>query len=564
MAATESIVASFALATKLPPQVAADVLSKIADLLWSDASGGTAQDRAKLLDLVRALARDDRASLARLAAQLPYRKADARSYLASAARAFVAQSEVDAAEGLEPANSVWVEVSHARSNPQGGGDSLPSIGDAFPGADRIQRNEFLPAHPASFSPAASPIVAPKSAGGVFGRILGGISWPGRAYSRPVDDDGVPSFNFVPGTSDMVGAVESLDEDIDPDIITFDPFEELAAAAPEEPVAPPEAQEFRVWFGTNRKPEEGDKLGFGNKRNRTVSYGYCDVYVPESHKIGEIGSAFIRRLVTRVDDRLKLVRTCAIGADAYWTLLQSQLAATAAGKRHAVVFIHGYNVDFKEAAIRAAQIGYDLGIEGAMAFFSWPSKGTVRGYQADQQTIEASEPAITQFLVDFARKSGADAVHVIAHSMGNRGVLRAVSRIVQDAEQRTGVEFANFILAAPDVDAETFANLASAYADLGKRTTLYISQSDLAVGLSEWFSQYPRVGYAPPVTVLKGIDTVNVTNVDITLLGHSYVADARPVLTDMHALIFEGTPPEQRFGLRQRKTPAGEVYWDVGA
>jgi esterase/lipase superfamily enzyme len=566
MAANQTIVTSFAEAAQVTSAVAATLLAEIATAIWDDASGdGTTHDRARMLELMRSLARGDTASLARLALALPHPEADARAYLMQAAASFIAQSEADAADGLEPANSVWVEVGHARSKPLPDAGDLPPLAGGLSGSVVLPGEGFRPSPPPAFSPALAPTLAPKSGGGMFGRILSGISLPGFARAEPPPDLGLGDRDFQLGTSDDLGGIESLEPGSDPGLITFDPWDEPAAAASEEPLAPPDAQEFRVWFGTNRKPKAGDKLAFGNTRDRAVSYGYCDVYVPDSHKIGEIGSSFIRRFVTRTDDRLKLVQTCALGAEAYWTLLKSQLAATPEGKRHAVVFIHGYNVAFGDAALRAAQIGYDLGIEGAMAFFSWPSKGTLGGYQADQQTIEASEPAITQFLVDFARNSGADAVHVIAHSMGNRGVLRAVSRIVQDAEQRTGVEFANFILAAPDVDAETFANLAGAYAKLGKRTTLYVSQTDLAVGFSKLLSQYPRVGYAPPVTVVEGIDTINVTNVDVTLLGHGYVADARPILTDMHALIFEDSPPPaERFGLRARSTPGGEAYWEVGA
>jgi esterase/lipase superfamily enzyme len=563
MPAEFSIVGAFAEATRMTEPAAAEVLAQVAEAIWNDATErGKSNDRRRLLDLVCALAAGDAGALARLAQALPYPKARSRSYLEHAAQAFVARSQIDAADGLEPINSVWVEVSRARPNvsPLPVGEEPDH--DGFSGsADLHSSTSFIESRPDSFAPAASPSFAPapatpdKSGGGLLGRIVRGFSGSDGAAAGPVDAAGPDAPDFEPGWSDVhldaepfpalaAGAVESLDDDL---------FIELPAE--------PEADEFRVWFGTNRKAK-GD--GFGNMRNGEVSYGFCDVYVPKSHKIGSIGSSFIWRLVTRTDDRLKLRRTCPLGVDSYWPLLQAQLAATADDRRHGVVFIHGYNVAFEEAALRAAQIGVDLGVAGAMAFFSWPSKGTFGGYQADQSTIEASEPAITQFLVDFARKSGADGVHVIAHSMGNRGVLRAVSRIVQDAQQRSGVEFANFILAAPDVDAETFANLSKAYVELGKRTTLYVSQTDLAVGLSKWLSQYPRVGYAPPVTVLDGIDTVNVTNVDVTLLGHGYVADAREVLNDMHALIFEGAAPGQRFGLRPARTAAGQPYWEVGA
>ena len=56
----------------------------------------------------------------------------------------------------------------------------------------------------------------------------------------------------------------------------------------------------------------------------------------------------------------------------------------------------------------------------MAFYSWPSQGTLQGYPADEASIDASQGVITELLIDVAQRSGASRVHLIAHSMGNRG------------------------------------------------------------------------------------------------------------------------------------------------
>jgi esterase/lipase superfamily enzyme len=327
----------------------------------------------------------------------------------------------------------------------------------------------------------------------------------------------------------------------------------------------EPREYRVWFGTNRKPADPADIakGFSSERDGKVHYGHCDVYVPRSHKIGSIGKFDLIRWVTGKDDRLKIRRLAELAADDFWAGIRNQIEKAAPGARHAVVFIHGYRVSFKDAALRAAQIGFDLGIQGAMGFFSWPSKGTFLGYAADGSAIEASETGIADFLVDFARRSDAETVHVIAHSMGNRGLLRAANRIVADAARRAGCRFGQFILAAPDVDADSFRDLAQAYKTLAKRTTLYVSSKDLAVKLSRWIRDYARVGFHPPVTVVDGIDTVNVTHVDLTLLGHGYVAEARPVLVDMERLISTNQPPP-RFGQEAAVTPEGRRYWNVRA
>ena len=263
-----------------------------------------------------------------------------------------------------------------------------------------------------------------------------------------------------------------------------------------------------------------------------------------------------------DDRLKLIEIKRMVADEYWSAISSRLAKLEIGERDAVIFVHGYNVSFDNAAVHAAQIGFDLSVKGAMAFFSWPSQGAVKGYSADEATIEASEPFIAEFIEDFVARSGAEKVHIIAHSMGNRGVLRAIDRIANKAQRHTGVLIGEIILAAADVDADTFRDLSGAYGRVSRRTTLYVSSRDLAIEASRWLHDFARAGLLPPIMIVPGIDTINVTNVDLTTLGHGYVADARAVLEDMHELLVHDTPPDRRFALRQGETDVGERYWII--
>jgi hypothetical protein len=57
----------------------------------------------------------------------------------------------------------------------------------------------------------------------------------------------------------------------------------------------------------------------------------------------------------------------------------------------------------------------------------------------------------------------------------------------------------------------------------------------------------------------GIDTVNATDVDTSLVGHSYFGDERAVLHDMFDLIRYDLGPDHRFGLVKREA-AGNLYW----
>ena len=61
-----------------------------------------------------------------------------------------------------------------------------------------------------------------------------------------------------------------------------------------------------------------------------------------------------------------------------------------------------------------------------------------------------------------------------------------------------------------------------------------------------------------------VDTVEVSNVDLTFLGHGYYAAARDLLHDLHSLLIHDKPPEERMGLLPVRNEAGQPYWMIGA
>ena len=326
--------------------------------------------------------------------------------------------------------------------------------------------------------------------------------------------------------------------------------------------------YTVWYGTNRRPVDvGDRSkGYSGEREKDgdIHYGACWVAVPKSHSFGSVGSPWWKRWLTLKDDRLQVAGRLALQAVEFWEEVRRVLSECQTEDRQALVYLHGYNVSFDEAAIRAAQIGFDLKVPGLTAFFSWPSRGTFDGYPADESSIEASAGPIKNFLVRLATESGAERVHIVAHSMGNRGLLGAVQRIQAQAAREAGVRFGQIILAAPDVDVDVFREWAVHYPSLADRTTLYISRRDRAVVLSRWLHGYDRVGYVPPVTVVDGIDSVEVGDIDLTVLGHGYFAEAAGVLYDMYQLIRHNEAPQSRPRLRAMLTPGGLKYWAIGS
>jgi esterase/lipase superfamily enzyme len=336
---------------------------------------------------------------------------------------------------------------------------------------------------------------------------------------------------------------------------------------EESEASPGGTTFEVWFATNRAPVSAGSPspGFDNRLDPqgAVHYGKCWVTVPRNHVFGSVGTPWWKRWASFrfEDDHLRL-KKIAIEPDerSFFNSVRAELASHAITDRQVLVYLHGYNVGFEGAAIRAAQIGVDLKIRGVTAFFSWPSCASVTGYLADADRIAASEKQIATFLTAIVQQTGAEHVHILAHSMGNRGLGRAIERIMADAVSRSGIRFGHIILAAPDVEVNLFTDLSRVYPQVSLRTTMYVSARDKALGLSKWLQDSDRAGFTPPVTIVPDIDTIEVTDIDLTLLGHGYYANAEGVLRDIYELLNFNAPPEKR--ARTRFAPE-KKYWTIG-
>ena len=341
----------------------------------------------------------------------------------------------------------------------------------------------------------------------------------------------------------------------------------APAAPDEPAsARPDPGHYRVWYATTRRPvsEDSAREGYAAEADpqERVHHGYCDVLIPESHAFGSVGSSWLKRWLRpwQPDDRLRIEQVARLDEAIFLRSVRRELRALDPAERVALVYIHGYRTSFDEAAIRAAQIGFDLKVPGITAFFSWHSRGELDDYLADGEAIQEAEEPLRQFLLQFATQVDAEKVHLIAHSMGNQGLARAIQGIAEQVTEESGKPFAQILLAAPDIGQALFRRLARAYPKVSERTTLYISARDKALQLSRWLQDTPRAGFTPPVTVVDDIDTVEVTDIDLTLLGHGYFAAAEPVLYDMSELIHDGKPPERR--LRVRQTPGPPPHWVI--
>jgi esterase/lipase superfamily enzyme len=300
-----------------------------------------------------------------------------------------------------------------------------------------------------------------------------------------------------------------------------------------------------------KHEKPD-LAYGMKRGRGVELGMCEVSIPKEHEVGVLEAPSIFKLELREtpERHVVLLDVERLPEEAFYTALSERVARSPA--KDAFVFVHGYNVSFEDAARRTAQIAYDLDFPGAPVFYSWPSQASLTGYTVDENNVEWTVPHLREFLTEVVERSGAEQMHLVAHSMGNRALANALRGLSYRRDVKQPM-FNHVVLTAPDVDADVFRrDLAPRIVKTAERVTLYASSNDKALSYSKTVHGYPRAGdTGEDLVVVRGIDTIDVSAVDTSLfgLGHVYYGSNQTVLADLFDLIRTAKPPEERRWLR---------------
>lgn len=325
----------------------------------------------------------------------------------------------------------------------------------------------------------------------------------------------------------------------------------------------EGQIVRIFYATDRELSPlGTPVGveYSGARNpdNELSYGICLVSIPRDHRMGSLESPSFWSFDFRpsAGKYVTLTRATRIDEPEFFKVVSSKVQSS--DSHRVLIFVHGFNTTFADAARRTAQLDYDLGFDGAPILYSWPSQGSVDSYPADEESIQWTAAHLQGFLEKVARETGAASIQLVAHSMGNRALVNALGGLQTDVVSPSQLK--EVILAAPDIDTGVFSQLAGALRSRAERVTIYASSRDRALMVSHKFHNFPRVGESGAnLMVFPGIDTIDATDVDTDFLGHSYFSDERSVLHDLFDLIRYDLGPEHRFGLVKREV-AGNSYW----
>ncbi len=320
----------------------------------------------------------------------------------------------------------------------------------------------------------------------------------------------------------------------------------------------------IFYATDRKAA-GDLRSrpfYTSERGVELSFGIAEVSIPQNHRRGEVERPRVWRIELREEPARHVVVMSVreLERKVFLADLRSDLEKT--NGREALVFVHGYRVSFEEAARRTAQIAHDLSFAGIPMLYSWPSQGTFTGYFTDETNARWTESHFEELLRLVLSEVGALQVHVLAHSMGNRPLIETLSRFDIGSLPAGSATLSQVIFAAPDIDAGTFRDLARAFHQRADRCTLYASSNDEALAGSRKLlrSGLARAGESGArLVVVDGVNTIDASEVETSLLGHSYYGE-QTILADIFYLLRGGQEPDDRFGLVARDL-AGFRYWE---
>ncbi|CAA6827720.1 MAG: Unknown protein [uncultured Thiotrichaceae bacterium] len=353
----------------------------------------------------------------------------------------------------------------------------------------------------------------------------------------------PSSVVTSESMDITGpAPSSIAPSMDISIPVLVPAPASKAASPDK-----KFHTVKVFYGTDRNKTNEKSLNdyFGEVRS-TVSYGQIDISIPFNHKVGKIEAPSIWRLEFRENPEKHISMLALVEMDKATLFETVNKRLKDSGTNSAFIFFHGYNVTFSAAAKRTAQMAYDLQFPGIPFFYSWPSAGRVSAYTKDEGNIQWSEPHIKAFLNDIAKKSDIENIYLIAHSMGNRGLTRALGTLITE-QPALKSKFKEVILAAPDIDADVFKrDILPKLTAQKLPITLYASADDKALIASKKVHGYSRAGdTGDSIIIAHGVETIDATGLDTGFLRHSYFSETQPMLKDIHALALEELRAHQR-------------------
>jgi esterase/lipase superfamily enzyme len=331
---------------------------------------------------------------------------------------------------------------------------------------------------------------------------------------------------------------------------------------------PDERSVDLLFATNRsRVHASTRIKFTAGREPTLTFGAVRVNVPKDHRIGRLEvprkkwdwtTLWFSREKKSASKHFLMTHLEILSETDFVESAQSDPAHTA------LIFVHGFNASFDDAALRFAQIVWDMQFTGIPILYSWPSGGGLSRYYYDLNSALFSAGSFQRLIKMLFEQAGIEKLHIIAHSMGNHLALDAMNKL---ALSGSAPKISELVMAAPDVDIDLFKSFMTNVQPFARGMTLYASANDRALVVSRVFARKERAG-----DVLKNgpLLVANVDSIDVSAIGtemfglnHRDFASNRSLIDDIGRLLLTSHRPPDRRSPQIRRVPEGAnppLYW----
>lgn len=313
----------------------------------------------------------------------------------------------------------------------------------------------------------------------------------------------------------------------------------------------------IYVATNRKAKGGN-FGCGDEQfgvavDKVLRMGSCKINAPKNHAVGD--TKFTRDNRQPSADFFKILSAKPLEQVDFFKEIKES-------KRTPLVFVHGFNVRYEEAVLRASQIAYDLKYQGPVILFTWPAgagDGFIeqnllnKTYDNNSAAARASISTFKDFLLSLQKSE--IKINLMVHSMGHQVVLPALKELGESPSGKLLIN--HLILNAPDFGANDFGPIVKNIKKVSDKTTVYCSYNDKAMMASRTFNKNDRLGAC---TLFEDIDVINVGALDDTYLGlgHGYYS-SRAILSDI-SQTFLGVEANYRLFIVKSELNGAEKYF----
>ena len=370
--------------------------------------------------------------------------------------------------------------------------------------------------------------------------------------------------------------------------TVDPFRDI------ENIVGKKVPYRGILYATDRRPSKMKGVFYENQRGFLLRLGVADIIAgkkdldwEEARRISLLKNrtdnyplklsaveefGILDRSVSELIDPADLPSDPREPAKAFAALINSKLAISR--RKEILIYVHGYKVVFDNPILVTTELWHFLGYDGVAIAFAWPSTPSTWAYMSDLETAALSAHSLRILIEYLVEETQVERINIIGYSAGSRVVIDALDQLsliyrsAGVAALKHDLPIGQVILVGSDYDRDLFAAaLLDGLLNLPERLTIYLSETDRALGISQWVFGRNRLGQMWQERPLKphvdkylrkseSLVLIDVTGAEAATAGngHAYFRNSPWVSSDIFVSLLYDLEPDKRGLVRRPHMP----------